>query len=111
MSPERIQASRYTVKSDVWSLGITLLELGGGEYPWGAGGAGVLELLQQIVHEPPPKLPEGKDYQGLDVLIERCLIKDPNKRPRPEELMNDPFVVAAAEKKVDLAKWAQAWKK
>ena len=48
---------------------------------------GVLELLQQIVNEPPPKLPEGKDYQGLDILIERCLVKDPDKRPRPEELM------------------------
>jgi mitogen-activated protein kinase kinase len=35
MSPERIQGSRYTVKSDVWSLGITLLELGGGKAPWG----------------------------------------------------------------------------
>jgi len=35
MSPERIQGSRYTVKSDVWSLGITLLELGGGHTPWG----------------------------------------------------------------------------
>lgn len=48
---------------------------------------GVLELLQQIVNEPPPKLPEGKDYQGMDILIERCLVKDPDKRPRPEELM------------------------
>jgi mitogen-activated protein kinase kinase len=53
----------------------------------GSGNSGVLELLQQIVNEPPPKLAEGKDYQGLDVLIERCLIKDPEKRPRPEELM------------------------
>ena len=35
MSPERIQGSRYTVKSDVWSLGITLFELGGGQAPWG----------------------------------------------------------------------------
>jgi mitogen-activated protein kinase kinase len=35
MSPERIQGSRYTVKSDVWSLGITLLELGAGHGPWG----------------------------------------------------------------------------
>lgn len=79
-------------------------------------------MLQQIVHEPPPKLPAGLDYQGLDVLIERCLVKDPDKRPRPEELMvrtflendnvnlqKDPFVVAAAEKEVDLATWAQAF--
>jgi mitogen-activated protein kinase kinase len=50
-------------------------------------GGGVLELLQQIVYEAPPKLPEGKDYQGLDKLIERCLVKDPDQRPRPEELM------------------------
>ena len=48
---------------------------------------GVLELLQQIVNEPPPKLPEGKDYRGMDSLIERCLVKAPDKRPRPEELM------------------------
>jgi mitogen-activated protein kinase kinase len=46
-----------------------------------------LELLQQIVNEPPPKLPPGEDYQGLDTLIERCLVKDPDERPRPEELM------------------------
>src|SRR5271154_6693600 len=52
-----------------------------------SSGGGVLELLQQIVNEPPPKLPEGPDYQGLDSLIERCLVKDPDQRPRPEELM------------------------
>ena len=52
-----------------------------------SGNGGVLELLQQIVNEPPPKLPPGEDYQGLDTLIERCLVKDPDERPRPEELM------------------------
>ena len=46
-----------------------------------------MELLQQIVNEPPPRLPEGQDYRGLDTLIERCLIKDPDRRPRPKELM------------------------
>ena len=102
MSPERIQGAQYTVKSDVWSLGITLLELGSGQSPWGSwyptwmilrnsSTGGVLELLQQIVHELPPKLPAGPDYQGLDVLIERCLVKDPDKRPRPEELMVPTF--------------------
>lgn len=100
MSPERIQGSRYTVKSDVWSLGITLLELALGRAPYRTYSisekighslfcrdGGVLELLQQIVNEPPPRLPEGQDYQGLDTLIDRCLIKDPDRRPRPKELM------------------------
>lgn len=34
MSPERIQGAEYSVKSDVWSLGITLIELAVGHFPW-----------------------------------------------------------------------------
>ncbi|KAF5389045.1 hypothetical protein D9757_004894 [Collybiopsis confluens] len=34
MSPERIQGSDYSVKSDVWSLGITLIELAHGAFPF-----------------------------------------------------------------------------
>lgn len=32
--PERIQGAQYTVKSDVWSLGITLIEIGMGRFPF-----------------------------------------------------------------------------
>jgi len=34
MSPERIQGAAYTVRSDVWSLGITLIELALGRFPF-----------------------------------------------------------------------------
>ncbi|KAF5312710.1 hypothetical protein D9619_002345 [Psilocybe cf. subviscida] len=34
MSPERIQGEEYTIKCDVWSLGITLIELATGRYPF-----------------------------------------------------------------------------
>ncbi|KAJ7089099.1 Pkinase-domain-containing protein [Mycena epipterygia] len=34
MSPERIQGATYSVKSDIWSLGITLLELSVGQFPF-----------------------------------------------------------------------------
>ena len=56
MSPERIQGAQYSVKSDVWSLGISLWELAVGHAPYRVAG-GVLDLLQQIVGEDPPKLP------------------------------------------------------
>ena len=34
MAPERIQGSPYTVKSDVWSVGLTLMELAIGKFPF-----------------------------------------------------------------------------
>ncbi|KAG8886225.1 MAP kinase kinase (MEK) [Tulasnella sp. 331] len=34
MSPERIQGAQYTVKSDVWSTGISLIELALGRFPF-----------------------------------------------------------------------------
>lgn len=33
MSPERLEGQRYTVQSDIWSLGLSLVELGIGRYP------------------------------------------------------------------------------
>lgn len=31
--PERLEGQRYTVQSDIWSLGLSLVELGIGRYP------------------------------------------------------------------------------
>ena len=37
MAPERIQGSAYTVKSDVWSVGLTIMELAIGKFPFSMG--------------------------------------------------------------------------
>ncbi|KAI9280128.1 kinase-like domain-containing protein [Sporodiniella umbellata] len=63
MSPERILGSPYSVKSDVWSIGITLMELGLGKFPFASSDGrslAIFELLQYIVNEPIPSLPPGK---------------------------------------------------
>lgn len=99
MSPERIQGSHYTVKSDVWSVGLTLMELAIAKFPFapdseangggddGAGPQGILDLLQQIVLEPAPKLPKSDAFpQILEDMITKCLLKDPTQRPTPQEL-------------------------
>ncbi|KAI9017882.1 kinase-like domain-containing protein [Phycomyces nitens] len=59
MSPERIMGSPYSVKSDVWSLGMTVMELALGRFPFPSDGRplSIFELLQHIVHEPVPSLP------------------------------------------------------
>lgn len=118
MAPERIQGSPYTVKSDVWSVGLTLMELAIGKFPFSvdndeddedAGGPqGILDLLQQIVLEPAPQLPKSDAFpQILEDVIAKCLMKDPAQRPTPQELYDaDPFLQAAKRTPVDLQQWA-----
>ena len=98
MAPERIQGAKYSVKSDVWSVGLTLMELAIGRFPFdssetaagdraSAGPTGILDLLQQIVHEPAPSLPKSDAFPpSLEEMIQKCLLKDPNLRPTPQEL-------------------------
>lgn len=119
MAPERIQGSPYTVKSDVWSVGLTLMELAIGKFPFSidsedddeaAGPQGILDLLQQIVLEPSPRLPKSDAFpQILEDVIAKCLMKDPKERPTPRELFDaDPFLQAAKRTPVDLQQWAVA---
>jgi len=94
MAPERIQGGQYTVKSDVWSVGLTLMELAIGKFPFhsdsadeAGGPQGILDLLQQIVHEPSPKLPQSEAFpEILHQIIAKCLMKDPVHRPTPQKL-------------------------
>jgi mitogen-activated protein kinase kinase len=44
MKPERIQGAQYTVKSDVWSLGISLIELALGRFPFSEDDSGDSDL-------------------------------------------------------------------
>ncbi|KAK7185594.1 hypothetical protein DPSP01_013578 [Paraphaeosphaeria sporulosa] len=117
MAPERIQGSPYTVKSDVWSVGLTLMELAIGKFPFGGsdddgdgpgGPQGILDLLQQIVLEPAPKLPKSDAFPAiLEDMIAKCLMKDPAERPTPKELYeHDAFLQAAKRTPVDLEAWA-----
>ncbi|KAK7746418.1 MAP kinase kinase (MEK) [Cytospora paraplurivora] len=117
MAPERIQGEKYTVKSDVWSFGLSVMELAIGKFPFAASEqlsdaesapAGILDLLQQIVHEPAPKLPKSDAFpQILEDMIQKCLMKAPEDRPTPQELFDrDPFVQAAKRTPVDLRDWA-----
>jgi mitogen-activated protein kinase kinase len=71
LQPERIQGLSYTITSDVWSLGVTLLEVAQHRFPFGqsdeSGGharAGLIDLLTYIVRQP---IPELKDEPELGI--------------------------------------------
>ncbi|KAF3479870.1 uncharacterized protein GIQ15_06846 [Arthroderma uncinatum] len=119
MAPERIQGGAYSVRSDVWSAGLTVMELAVGRFPFdasdtsagdraSAGPMGILDLLQQIVHEPAPKLPKSDAFPKiLDDFIAKCLLKKPEERPTPRQLYDhDAFILAAKRTPVNLREWA-----
>ncbi|KAI9298333.1 Pkinase-domain-containing protein [Neoconidiobolus thromboides FSU 785] len=110
MSPERIKGSSYTVKSDVWSLGITLLELAQGKFPFPPDGSplSVFELLEFIINEPAPIPPKGSFPDAFIKFIEETLIKDIENRPNPKVLLCDDYVVQASKTQVDMEKWASS---
>ncbi|KAH3684322.1 hypothetical protein WICPIJ_004702 [Wickerhamomyces pijperi] len=88
MSPERIQGDVYSIKGDVWSVGLMLIELATGDFPFGKQDTpnGILDLLQRIVNEEPPKLPRDKYSREMCNFVEMCLRKQTD-RPTPDELL------------------------
>lgn len=107
MSPERIQGAAYSVKGDVWSLGLMLVELATGKFPFGSGAMGVLDLLQLIVREPAPTL-DPVEFPALSPMVKQCLAKDPQQRASLNELLNSEFLSEAKKRRVDMTKWAKS---
>ena len=91
--PERIRGesqnniSTYTVSSDVWSLGLSMIEIAVGQYPYPPETySNVFAQLTAIVHGPPPELPDGYSMTAVD-FVSRCLVKEPTGRATYAELL------------------------
>ncbi|KAJ2115138.1 Protein kinase C signaling pathway involved MAPKK protein [Coemansia sp. RSA 922] len=110
MAPERIQGDRYAVQSDIWSLGLTLIEVSQNQFPFPPPGhpqLSVIELLEYIIHMPVPEMDATKFSKDCCDFVRRCLFKDPKDRPTPTQLLDHPFIVKAASKKLDLKSWIE----
>ncbi|XP_078007347.1 dual specificity mitogen-activated protein kinase kinase 5 isoform X7 [Phascolarctos cinereus] len=98
MAPERISGEQYGIHSDVWSLGISFMELALGRFPYpqiqkNQGSLMPLQLLQCIVDEDSPVLPVGEFSEPFVHFITQCMKKQPKERPAPEDLMGHPFIM------------------
>ncbi|XP_036399606.1 dual specificity mitogen-activated protein kinase kinase 5 isoform X1 [Megalops cyprinoides] len=98
MAPERISGEQYGIHSDVWSVGISFMELALGSFPYpqiqkNQGSLMPLQLLQCIVDEDPPVLPVGQFSETFVHFITQCMRKLPKERPAPNNLMDHPFIV------------------
>ncbi|GAM22098.1 hypothetical protein SAMD00019534_052730 [Acytostelium subglobosum LB1] len=94
MAPELILKAPFNSKADVWSFGITLIELAEGRPP--SRGLKSMAQLTEVPNMPPPKLSNPKDWSpSFNDFIAKCLVKDPEQRPNVGDLLSHPFIQSA----------------
>ena len=84
MAPE-VYDEKTELKSDVWSLGITLIELAEGKNPY-AGSTSAAEM-KAILMDQPPSLSSSKWSAAFVDFVNKCLVKDVKERWSVSELM------------------------
>ncbi|KAH3732851.1 serine/threonine protein kinase [Pelomyxa schiedti] len=98
MAPEIVLQKAHTPKCDIWSLGITLIELVEGVPPSPPPKtAHPILWVQMIPLRPPPTLSKEKKWsKHIKDFLSRCLCKSPEVRPDTEALLKHPFVAKRA---------------
>lgn len=117
MAPERIKGESqnmlgtYTVASDVWSLGLSMVETTLGTYPYPPETySNVFAQLQAIVHGDPPELPPELYSETARDFVAKCLEKIPARRPTYAQLLEHEFLTedaAKGEEGVDMVGWVE----
>lgn len=93
MAPEVIERKHYGTKADIWSFGITALELSQGRAP--NSKLNPVKVLMRTMQDEPPQLDrtEGahKYSKLMDDFVRQSLQKDPEKRPTADKLLSHGF--------------------
>ncbi|KAJ3049954.1 hypothetical protein HK097_009061, partial [Rhizophlyctis rosea] len=91
MSPEVITGSGYGTEADIWSLGITAIEMTEGVPPHAE--MRPMQAMFKIPFLPPPTLSEPSSFsETFNSFIAQCLTKAPAERPTAKTLLRHPFV-------------------
>ncbi|XP_046669559.1 dual specificity mitogen-activated protein kinase kinase 7-like [Homalodisca vitripennis] len=110
MAPERIdppdpRKPAYDIRADVWSLGITLVELATGVFPYKDCKCD-FEVLSKVMQDDPPSLPTDKNFStDFQNFVKMCLTKNYKNRPKYKELLEHPFLKLYEKENVNVAAW------
>ena len=85
MAPEAFEGKEEP-KSDVWSLGITLMDLAEGKNPY--AGCSTEVVKRTVQKEKSPALSSSKWSAAFVDFVKRCLEKEVKKRASASELMS-----------------------
>ena len=106
MAPERLHGDVYSFPSDVWSLGIILLEALLGEHPFPASRyKNFMALYTAISSGETPPPPDGTPGPAREFLGP-CLLLEPAKRPRVDALLSSSWLESKrADSRQDVLAW------
>ncbi|TYK11428.1 serine/threonine-protein kinase dst1 isoform X2 [Cucumis melo var. makuwa] len=106
MAPEVLQpGTGYNSKADIWSFGITALELAHGHAPFSKYPP--MKVLLMTIQNAPPGLDYDRDKRfskSFKEMVAMCLVKDQTKRPTAEKLLKHSFFKNAKPPEVSLKK-------
>jgi mitogen-activated protein kinase kinase 7 len=105
LSPERIKREKYDIRADVWSLGVTLIELAMLQYPYTFQNP--FDLMCCITDNPTPRLPESfsKEFRFF---VDKCLEKKATSRPKYPDLMEFDWYKSHQDMEIDVGEWLSA---
>lgn len=104
MAPERILAGKHSFSTDVWSLGISILECALGQYPYGKANS-FFDLHDNIVNLPSPRPDRLRHSAEFCDFIESCLNKDQAQRPSAADLLQHPFILNQRASTQQIMQW------
>lgn len=91
MAPEVIQEIGYDCVADIWSLGITALEMAEGKPPY--GDIHPMRAIFMIPTKPPPSFREPDQWSPEFIdFVSQCLVKNPGERATAEFLLTHEFI-------------------
>ncbi|TPX70819.1 hypothetical protein SpCBS45565_g01449 [Spizellomyces sp. 'palustris'] len=97
MSPEVITGNGYGTEADIWSLGITAIEMTDGVPPH--HNLHPMRAMFKIPFLPPPTVQNPSRFSPTFIeFLSKCLTKDPQARPSAKDLLTHPFVAPYAGK-------------